>query len=369
MQIKDITVFSYDVNYRWGIYTMSGGRTCQGQPSIVIRIRTDNGLEGWAESAPLGSDYLPSSFTGELAAIRELGPHVLGLDPRSPSAVTAAMDRAMLAGTAAKSLVDMACWDIFGKAVGLPTSTLLGGITTDNIRAFAVVGIGSVTAGVEKAIAEANKGLTGLQIKVGDNPIEDARRVQAIHEALPDHVDIWADANGGWTLGQALMFARALGQSVAISLEQPCRSLSDCAEVGRRTGLPIILDESILTMADLVAAHSAGVTGINLKLSRVGGITKARIIRDAAVALDMLVNVDDTWGCALLTAQNLQLAATTRGDRLRAVDLFAEWTTPLIAEVPRMLTDGRISHTTLPGNGFGAVNLDLIGEPLFQITA
>ena len=106
---------------------------------------------------------------------------------------------------------------------------------------------------------------------------------------------------------------------------------------------------------------------MNIKLSRVGGLTKARILRDAAVALEMMINVDDTWGCALTTAQNLQLAASTRPDRLRAVDLFAEWTNPLITDIPRMQSNGRIVPADIPGNGLGVIDLNVLGEPLFSI--
>lgn len=367
MRINGITIFSYTADYSHGVYTMSHGRVCTGQPSIVIRIRTDDNLEGWAETAPLGSDYLPSSFTGELAALKELSPVVLGLDPRSPAIVNVAMDRAMMSGMAAKAVIDMACWDIFGKAVQLPTATLLGGRLGSDLPAFSVVPIGDPITGTQKAQAELRNGLKAMQIKVGDDPLCDARRVRAVREAMPDSVELWADANGGWNLDQALKFARALGQDTTVPLEQPCRLLSDCIEVGRRTGLPVTLDEGIITMADLVAAHAAGITGINIKVSRVGGFTKARTLRDAAVALDMMVVIDDTWGCALTTAQNIQMAASTRPDRLRAIDLFAEWTTPALADTPRMQSNGLVVPNNLPGNGFDDIDLKTLGEPLFHI--
>ncbi|KAM0435838.1 hypothetical protein ACHAPT_002729 [Fusarium lateritium] len=369
MHINEITVFTYDVNYNFGMYTMSGGRAATGQPSLVVRIRTDDGIEGWAESAPLGGDYLPSFFNGELAALKELAPHVLGLDPRSPAAVGAVMDGILMSGTAAKAVIDMACWDILGKAVGLPTSVLLGGRLQKELRAFSVVSIGDPAVAVEKARAELDKGVQAMQVKAGDDPLSDARRVRAIREALPDQVDVWVDANGGWSLEQALTFARGLGQDITVALEQPCARLSDCAEVGRRTGLPIALDESVVTMSDLVTAHALGITGVNIKPSRVGGFTKARALRDAAVGLNMKVTVDDTWGCALTTAQNLQMAASMPSRLMRAVDLFAEWTNPLIAEIPRLKGDGHISSTDLPGNGFGAVDVGLLGEALFHIKA
>lgn len=110
-----------------------------------------------------------------------------------------------------------------------------------------------------------------------------------------------------------------------------------------------------------------GIAGVNIKPSRVGGFTKARVIRDAAAALDMVVYFDDPWGSALTTAQNVLLATSTPSSRLCAVDLFAEWTEPLIADVPRMESDGRVTPSIQPGNGYSAIRTELLGEPLFQI--
>lgn len=369
MQISEVTVFTYKANYNYGTYTMSGGRVNNGEPSLVIRIRTDTGIEGWAENAPLGSDYLPSFFTGELAALKELAPKILGLDPRSPTNVMAIMDCHMLSGLAAKSIIDMACWDILGKSVGLPTHVLLGGCLTKEVPAFCVIGFDDLATAVKKSQAESAKGVVAMQLKVGNDPLEDAHRIRAIYEALPKNVRLFPDANTGWNIDQAVTYCRALGQDITLPLEQPCRTLADSAEVGRRTGIPIIADECIFTVADLVAAHQAGITGVNIKLSRVGGFTKARILRDTAVALDMTITVDDTWGCALTTAQNIQLAASTRTNRLRAVDIYTEWTNPMIADVPRMQSNGFVAPADLPGNGFTTVNQDILGEPLFTTVA
>ncbi|CAI6078424.1 unnamed protein product [Clonostachys chloroleuca] len=332
MRIIDVTAYTYDANFQFGSYTMSGGRKANGYPSIVVR-----------------SDYLPSTFTGEVAALKELAPHVLGLDPRSPAAVDQKMDNIMLSGNAAKALIDFACWDIFGKSVGLPTYTLLGGALCHSLPAFT--------------------GVTAQQLKIGDDPVNDAQRIKAIHKAPPSNVVCFADANCGWNLGQALIYTRTLGQDICIPLEQPCRTLADCIEVGKRPGLPLIVDECVVTMADLVIAHAGGATGINLKPSRVGGFTKARVIRDAAVALRMYITVDDTWGCSLMTAQNVVFAAATTANRLRAVDAYAERTEPMIAECPRMGKDGRLQPTDLPRNGYGPIKIEMLGEPLFSLKA
>ena len=198
MQMTDITVSSYKASYNHGVYTMSGGRTSTGEPSLVLRIRTDSGIEGWSENVPLGSDYLPSSLTREVAALKGLGPKIIGLDPRSPALISAVMDRAMMSGMAAKSVIYPAGWDILGRSAGLPTHILLGGHLSAKPPAFSVVGFGEIPITVQKAEAELEKGPTALQLKVGD------------------------DANASWKLDQALVFARALGQDITIPLEQPC---------------------------------------------------------------------------------------------------------------------------------------------------
>lgn len=366
MKITDITVFTYEAKYAHGQYVMSGNRASTGQPAIVVRISTDTGVVGWAETAPLGSTYLPSSFGTELAALKELGPLLVGLDPRSPAAITIVMDNAMLGGWAAKAVIDIACWDILGKAVKLPTSGLLGGVSDHKLSGFAVIPVSDAETAVKAATAELNLGYTKMQLKAGDDPIAAARRVNAIRTAVPDNVHLWIDANAGWSVDEALTFAKTLGPNLAVPLEQPCRSLTDSTEVGRRTGLPVILDESVVTLSDLVTARClGGVTGLNIKPSRVGGFTKARLIRDAAVALDMTVNIDDPWGGALTTAQNIQFASST-GPRLRSVDLFAEWTHPHIVDVPRIQKDGTVTPSPLPGNGYSNVKQELLGEPLFS---
>lgn len=370
MKIQDITVFTYMVEYAHGTYVMSGGRKATGYKSFVIRIRTDTGVEGWAENAPLGSDHVPSSYTGELAALEELCPQVLGLDPREPGAIINKLDRAMRLGTVAKSIIDMACWDILGKSVALPTHVLLGGLVNPDPPAYNVVshGAGGVEDSVKLAMSEVERGMRALQIKVGGDPLMDAARTRAIYDSVPKHVYLFADANGAWTRAQALKYARALGQEMTVALEEPCRLLADNGAIAQLTALPVIVDECILTIADLVEAHRLGCTGVNLKISRVGGLTRARQMRDVAVALGMSLTADDTWGCALTTVQNLALATSTPADRLTAIDCYAEWTKPMIADCPLMGANGRVLPTTTPGNGYGKIKLEILGKPLLSFS-
>lgn len=368
MRIQSIGAYTYNANYRHGEYSMSHGRVTVGHPALVVRVRTDTGLEAWGETSPLGGTYLPSFFAGELEAVRLLARSLLGLDPPSVTTINT-MEQTLLAGQAAKSALDWACWDVFGRSVDLPIYALLGGALAWSPPAFSVVGIGTPEEAATDALIEYGKGIARLQVKVGNDPRVDARRLVAAREALPEEVDIWADANGGWNLGEALTFCGGVPQGPVVALEQPCRTMTDCAEVGRRSGFPIVLDECVSTLSDLAAAKVlVGGSGINLKSSRVGGLTKARMVRDAAVGMDLMVTIDDTWGGAITTGQNIQLAATTEPGRLRGLTLFSEWNEPLVAEGPRMDPDGTVAVPTAPGNGF-AVDPSWFDDPLFEITA
>lgn len=366
MKIAAIDVFGYEVRFAHGDYGLSRGRTSRGHRALVVRVRSEDGAEGWGETSPHGHTYLPSFVEGEEAALRLLGPAVLGLDPRDLGQVNRAMDATLLGGTAAKSAIDAACWDLFGHATGLPVATLLGGRLSETFRVFLAVPVGDPDGMATFAAREHALGLRVLQVKVGDDPLEDVARTRAVVEAVGDDTLVVVDANGGWTLQAALVAARRL-EDLPIYLEQPCRTLTECAEVRRHTSLPLVLDESVGSLADLVAARAAGAGGVNLKPGKVGGLTKARAMRDAAVALGMTLTVDDTWGGGVVTAQNAHLAASTDPRNLVAASYFTEWTEPLLTTGPRMLPGGIGSAPTAPGLGVD-VDPAVLGEPLLNFS-
>ena len=120
MKITRIEVFGYELHYVHGSYVMSGGRVVTGLPSTVVRLATDGGLTGWGEVCPLGPAYLPAFAEGARAALRELAPAVAGLDPRNLGLINDRMDAALRGHGYAKSPIDIACWDLLGRAAGCP---------------------------------------------------------------------------------------------------------------------------------------------------------------------------------------------------------------------------------------------------------
>src|SRR5579859_4962036 len=127
MRITGIDAYRVELPLHEGSYKWSGGNSVEVFDSTVVEVRTDEGLSGYGEICPLGPAYLPAYAAGARTGIAEITPRLIGLDPTQLQVVNRAMDRAMRGHPYVKSAVDMACWDILGKACGQPVCTLLGG--------------------------------------------------------------------------------------------------------------------------------------------------------------------------------------------------------------------------------------------------
>lgn len=367
MKITRVEIFEYELAFKFGSYAMSQGRSGASQPALVVKLLTDEGLSGWGETCFLSRVHLPAFIESERAAMAILGDAVLGLDPREPGMVQAVMARHILSGMAAKSAIDIACWDILGKATGMSLASLLGGRLQERVKVWDSIPLLAPEAVADFARAGLERGAIDFQIKVGNNPYEDAERVRAIMKVMGPGNLVVADANGGWNLQNALIAAREM-EGQRIFLEQPCKSMSNCAEVRRRTTLPMIIDENLGTFEDLVNIKTqVGAGGVSIKPSKVGGLTSARLLRDAASELGMMVTIDDTWGGGITSAALSHLAVSTKPDALLTTTFFTEIATPLIANPPHRQKDGYGTAPTGPGLGV-AIDEGLLGRPVAVIS-
>jgi len=367
VKINSVDVFGYDLTYRHGSYVMSGGRSIDVLPSTVVRIRTDEGIDGFGETCPLGPAYLPGFAEGARAALSELAPALVGLDPLNLALVGEAMDRALRGHGYAKSAVDVACWDVLGKATGQSMATLMGGARQESFPLYVAIPLGPVDATVKAVRARLAEGIHRFQLKLGADPREDAERVTAVVEATGDGDVVVADANGGYRLQDAVVAARLLEGSPRTYYEQPCASLEECLYVRRLTTLPMVLDESITDVQSLLRAWSAkGMEAINLKVSKVGGLTRARLIRDLAEQLGLRLTIEDAWGGDLVTAAVSHLAASTSPEALFTVSFMNDWTNEHVAGYQPRSENGVGRVPTGPGLGV-EVDVEQLGEPLFSI--
>jgi len=311
MKIQRITVWHLELPLVKP-YWLSGGRLRFDQlDSTFVRLETTCGLEGWGEACPWGHTYLPAHGPGVRAGIETLAPAILGRDPRSVENINRAMDVQLPGHPFAKSPIDMACWDILGKATGLPLWQLFGAESPAPVALNSSIPTGlpqDMVASIEAAHAA---GYRVHSAKIGGtDPSADIARLDAIAAALPTGDAITFDVNRAWTPGVAievLNSTRARGW-----IEQPCETLAQCGHVARRVPQPIMLDECLHTFADhLTAFESRCGEGAKIKPNRLGGLTRARQARDFGVAIGWQMHIEDVGGSAVADTAAFHLAAST----------------------------------------------------------
>ena len=210
------------------------------------------------------------------------------------------------------------------------------------------------------------EGYRRLQVKIGTVPEEDAERLAAVRDTVGPDVVLFADANGGFTTGGARRFLRAT-RGLEYVLEQPCRTYAECAAVRRDCDRPLVLDESIVGLDDVLLAHRDGVAdGITIKLQRVGGVTRAALIRDVAVELGVEVTVEDAGGASLTTAAIVHLGLGTH-PRLRVHTCdFHRWVSVDHGTGLPPAVNGEQPPPRGPGLGI-EVDVDTLGDPLLDV--
>ena len=366
--IDRVDIFGYDLSYAHGDYVMSSGRVVNRLPSTVVRITTRGGIEGYGEACPLGATYLPGFGEGARAALRELAPALLGADAANLAAVDRLMDSTLRGHEYAKSALDIACWDILGRATDQPVATLLGGVLQSELPLYVAVPLGEPAEMAAFVERERAGGIHHFQLKLGDAPERDRDRVAAVHAATGPEDAIIGDANGGWHRQDGIIAARLLEGFDRLRLEQPCPTLEECLAVRRVSTLPMVLDEVITDVPILIRAVQAdAMDHINLKIGRVGGLTRARQMRDVAVRLGLRLTIEDAWGGDLVTAAVAHLAAGTPPEALFAVSFMNDWTLEHIAGYQPRSRDGKGPVPTGPGLGVD-VNTEMLGEPLFSVS-
>lgn len=365
MKIARIEVYGYDLRYVHGEYAMSGGRLISALPSTVVRVIADDGIDGWGEVCPLGTTYLPAHAEGARAAIRAMAPALIGADPCNLAGIYDRMDAALAGHAYAKSPIDTACWDIFGRATGQPLATLLGGARQERYPLYVAVPLGGPETMAAFVRARKAEGIRRFQLKIGGDPYEDAERVRRVVDATDDGDIINADANGGWRVQDAIAAARLLEPLPRVYLEQPCPTLEECIAVRRATTLPMIYDEIVTDVPSLLAAvRQGGAGGINLKIGRVGGPSKARVLRDVCDGLGISMTVEDTWGGDVTTAGISHVAATVRPALLFMVSFMNDWTLEHVAGYEPRSQDGWGAPAAGAGLGI-TVDAGALGPPLF----
>jgi len=366
MKITRITGYQVDLPLHEGSYKWSGGKSVDVFDSTVVRIDTDEGVVGHGEICPLGPFYLPSYAAGARAGIQELGPHLIGADPTETMRVVRLMDAALKGHAYVKSAIDMACWDILGKAAGIPCCRLLGGRYGEDFVLYRAI---SQRPPEEMAANIADyraQGYRRFQLKVGGDPDTDIERIRAAAAVLEPGDKLIADANTGWKMHEAARVVRAV-RDIDVYIEQPCEQYEECLSIRRMTDHPFVLDESIDSMDVLLRGRAdLAMDVVNIKISKFGGLTKARQARDLCASLGVAMTIEDAWGGDIVTAAISHLAHSTPPELLFTSTDFNSYVTVSTADGAPQREHGRMAASTAPGLGITPKE-DVLGDPVFIV--
>jgi L-alanine-DL-glutamate epimerase-like enolase superfamily enzyme len=321
---------------------------------VLVRVHTDDGIVGVAEAPPRPFTY-GETQASIVAVIEQLfAPALVGLTLTEREVAGARLARTV-GNPAAKSAVDMAIWDALGRTLELPVTSLLGGYT-DRMRVSHMLGFDEP----EAMVTEAEKirelyGVTTFKVKVGRHPVTlDTAVVRALREHFGDAVDLYVDANRGWSASEALRAMKEMADLDLLFAEELCPA-DDV--LGRRwlvekLDVPFIADESVPTPADVTReALSKSATAISIKTARTGFTTSQRVHHLAeGLGLEVVMGnqIDGQIGTACAVTFGAAYESTSR--RAGELSNFLDMSDDLLTE-PLSIRDGLLR--VQPGVGLG----------------
>lgn len=366
MKITRIFAHRVELPLFEGSYNWSGGKSVTVFDSTIVGVETDEGLIGYGEVCPLGPFYLPAYAEGVRAGLKELSPHLIGLDPRELGILNQRMDAAFKGHPYVKSGIDIACWDLLGKATGLPVCMLLGGRFGESVRLYRAISQKSPEEMASNIDGYRQQGYTRFQLKVGGDPDTDIERIRAARAVLRPTDRLVADANTGWTQHEAMRVVRAV-QDLDVYIEQPCLTYEECLAVRRNTNHPFVLDENIDGLDMLLRAKGdLAMDVVNLKISKLGGLTKSKLARDLCVTMGIAMTLEDSWGGDITTAAIAHLAhSTPEAFRFTSTD-FNSYVTVSTADGAPQREHGFMSASDGPGLGVTPKH-DVLGPRVVEV--
>ncbi len=363
MKITRISIYRTSLPYAGGTYSWGRGNSLDVAVASVIVIDTDAGLQGCGEFTPCGENYMVAHSEGVEATCRLLAPSLIGEDPRQTARIERIMDSVVQGHGYAKAPIDAACWDILGKSLDVPVWLLLGGRLVDGAPLYRV----TPQKGREETVKELERhraaGYHQFQIKVGADWVGDIERIRATAPLFRTGERAFADANQGWQVDEAVRVARAT-RDLDYVLEQPCRTYAECQQVRRRTDLPMKLDECITGIhAAQQVVQDRGAEICCLKISNLGGLSKALRVRNYLVDNRIPVVAEDTWGGEIATATLAHFAISTPEEFLVNTTDLHNYSTRSTGMPGPHVEGGRLFAPDTPGLGTSP-NFDNLGEPI-----
>lgn len=334
----------------------SSFETKTGTVRTVLRLRTDTGLTGWGET-------MHGHPVADL--IESMRPHLIGASPFALEAFHKATHMVPFfhgyLGYAAKAGVDIACWDLIGKAANRPVHDLLGGALTDTVPFTALLTRTDVPAGPPADLPAAlaahaadlvsQHGFTALKLKGSTDIPGDLAILRALRNALPD-IRLRVDPNASWPVPDTLRAARALEDLDLEYLEDPCAGIEGMAAVRARLRIPLCTNMCLVRFEDFAPAVRAGAVDIvHGDVFKWGGIAATKALAAHCDTFALGMNLHSGGELGVSTAAHLAVAATTPALGHHAIDSMYYRHADDILTTRLTITGARLTVPTAPGLG------------------
>jgi muconate cycloisomerase len=281
---------------------------------LLVRVATDVGIEGVGEATVMPRWSGETVWGAKAAVERVLAPAVLGCDLADTRDIDQRMDQACAHNWFAKAAIEMACWDIQGRAAEKPVYELLGGACRPrSIRSRFSLGAYEPDQAVERVRQLVAAGFTTIKVKVGGDPARDIARVGAVRAAAGPDAALVIDANCGWDAVTAIATIRALDDCRLALVEQPTPDgdYAGMARVRRETSPPVMADDICFNIAHArELARNECCDVISVYPGKNGGIGKARAIAEFAAAAGLAATIGSNleWDIASAAMAHLVVA-------------------------------------------------------------
>jgi L-alanine-DL-glutamate epimerase-like enolase superfamily enzyme len=282
---------------------------------VLVEIQTDEGVVGYGEApCTVTVGFYGETLETVTTSIRNyIAPRLIGEDPLNIRRAISIMNAAQGNAVIAKTGIDFALYDVAGKALGVPVYTLLGGMQRDGVKAASEIGIVNPEEMVEEARRLVNMGFRVIKIKAGRDVKDEIRGVRAVRDAIGPDLELRVDPNGGWSRSETLRALKAFADCGLSYVEQPLPrwDLEGLAWLRKATGVPIMVDESVWNLHDVIkVAEAEAADIINIKLTKAGGLKNSLDIYTTAQALGIPCVVGtELEGCVGVAAK-VHLAAS-----------------------------------------------------------
>jgi len=309
MTIKEIRVYSQPLPAKQ-LYNMSSSEVTTPYTTIV-EIIDSSGHKGYGEACLASPHYQPAHNDGVRVSLDLLAPAITGCDPTQLTVLNALMNQTLEGHNEGKAAIDIACWDLTGKILNRSVVDLLGGARQQNVITYHVVGIGTPDYAKAEAERLQSEGINRIQLKAGGRSIhEDIASIQAVAKVIQPGTDLAVDTNRGWTTAEAIQVSNACA-NVMLSMEQPCATEAELMQLKKQSNHPIIVDENATDIGAIARMITTGLAdGFGLKLTRLGGLSNMRAVRDLCMATRTPMSSDDAWGGDIISAAGVALGAT-----------------------------------------------------------